>query len=98
MFARVSTYEGPPDKLDEVLRVTREKVIPGAEKLEGVEGACLLVDRKTGKSMSISLWSSEKGARASEEAGSRLRAQRASAGSSKELSVHTYEVAVAPAH
>jgi heme-degrading monooxygenase HmoA len=98
MFARVSTYEGPPDKLDEVLRVTREKVIPGAETLEGFEGAYLLIDRKTGKSMSISLWRSEKDAHASEDAGSRLRSQGASAGNSKELSVHTYEVGVAPAH
>jgi heme-degrading monooxygenase HmoA len=98
MFARVTTYEGPPDKLDEVLHVTREKVIPGAEKLEGFEGAYLLVDRKTGKSMSISLWRSEKDVHASEEAGSRLRSQGASAGGSKELSVHTYEVGIAPAH
>ncbi len=98
MFARVTTYEGPPDKLDEVLHVTREKVIPGAEKLEGFEGAYLLVDRKTGNSMSISLWRSEKDVHASEEAGSRLRSQGTSAGSSKELSVHTYEVGIAPAH
>ena len=98
MFARVTTYEGPPDKLDEALRVAREKVIPGAEKLEGFEGAYLLVDRKTGKSMSISLWRSEKDVHASEEAGSRLRSQGSSAGGSKELSVHTYEVGIAPAH
>src|SRR5450756_477356 len=98
MFARVATYEGSPDKLDEALRVIREKVIPGAEKLEGFEGSYFLFDRKAGKAMSISLWRSEKDVHASEEAGSRLRSQGSSAGGSKELSVDTYEVGIAAAH
>lgn len=96
MFARVTTYEGPPDKIDEVLRVAREKVIPAAEKLEGFEAAYVLVDRKTGKSMSMTLWRSEKDLHASEEEGIRLRAQATSAGGSKELSIQRYEVAIAP--
>jgi len=98
MFARVTTYEGPADKIDEVVRVAREKVVPAAEKLEGFEAAYVLVDRKTGKSMSMTIWRSEKDMNASEEAGVRLRAQATSAGGSKELGIHRYEVAIAPAH
>ena len=55
----------------------------------------LLVDRKTGKSMSMTIWRSEKDMSASEEAGIRLRAQATSA---KELSIDRYEVAIAPQH
>lgn len=93
MFARVSTYQGPPDRIGEAIRIGREQVMPAAAKLAGYRGAYLLVDRKSGKSISVTLWESETDLRASEEAADRLRAQGAAAGSAQILSVERFEVA-----
>jgi hypothetical protein len=63
MFARVSIYEDSPDRIDDSIR-NWEQVIPGVEKQlqeSGIagRGAMLLVDRKSGKSMTITLWERE---------------------------------------
>ena len=52
MFARVSTIMGKPDQVDQVISFFNEPNPPG---LEAMKGGYLLVNRKTGKVMTITL-------------------------------------------
>ncbi len=74
MFARVSTFQGSPDQVDEGLRLWREGI--GTVTAErGFVRAYLLVDRQSGKTVTISLWATEADLRASEATAARLRSQ-----------------------
>lgn len=64
-------------------------------KMRGNKGVYYLVDRKTGKSPSITLWASEQDLQATEQDANRVRAQSAQAGGRTIVSVERFEVAVA---
>jgi heme-degrading monooxygenase HmoA len=94
MFARVTTVEGKPEKIDEAARNYREKVIPTIKKLHGFKHAYLLADRTTGMYISIALWDTDKDLQASASANLQLRSQFAEAvGASKPPTASVYEVA-----
>jgi heme-degrading monooxygenase HmoA len=94
MHARVSTITGSSDQIEAGISNFRENVVPFA-KQEGGKGSVLLVDRKTGKVIAITMWESEEALRASEESANRLRAQASErAGASQPPTVERYEVAV----
>lgn len=69
MNAKVVTFQIKPGKRDEVVRLFREFVIPGAEKQKGFKGGLLLTDPDTGKGTSIGLWETEADIKASETGG-----------------------------
>jgi heme-degrading monooxygenase HmoA len=94
MFARVSTFQGPPDHTAEGLRVAREQVLPAAKLMDGFKGIYLLYDQESGKSLSLTLWETEADMRASEEAANRVRAQSAEASGERVINVERYEVAL----
>lgn len=93
MFARVSTYQGDPDKLDEGTRYAVDQVLPRARQMAGWKGIYVLVDRESGKQLSVTLWESEQDMRASEEAANRLREELAEASDETITDVERYEVA-----
>ncbi len=95
MFARVSTYTGTSDEIDEAIRQFRENVLPRIEQLDGYKGAYFLVDRQNGKSLTVALWESEEAMRSSEEAANSLRSEVADALGTQMVGVERYEVAVA---
>ncbi|MBE0476694.1 MAG: hypothetical protein IBX62_06345 [Coriobacteriia bacterium] len=96
MYARVSRYEVPIDRLDEDIRDVdkAEKAVSG---MPGSLGLYYLVDRESGKTMSVTLWESGKAMRDSETAADRLRRETTSAVSAKIVSVERYEVVAQPA-
>ena len=48
MYARVNTFEGPPDRIDEAVRNVREQILPQLQRQDGFKGLIGLVeDRKT---------------------------------------------------
>ena len=96
MFARVSNYQGPPNQVDEGIRKVREEILPRAAELDGFKGAYFLVDRQSGRSVSITLWESEEAMRDSEEAANQLRSESAEASEGEVVSVESYEVAISP--
>ena len=77
MYARLSTYQGSPNsedaQVEEGLRYAREEVLPRARQMDGFRGVISLLDRRSGKSLSVTLWASEEAMRASEEEANRLR-------------------------
>ena len=93
MQARVSTYGGTPEQAEEGTR-NFEGLTEALRSLDGFEGAYLLVDRGTGKTLSITLWASEDAARASAEKAKEMRSQAAGGAGMSVDSVEDYEVAV----
>jgi heme-degrading monooxygenase HmoA len=97
MFARVSTIEAKPDQLEAGVHQYQEMVLPEVRKMAGFKGAYLLVDRKSGKNVGITLWDTEKNLQASTMAANQLRAQASKTlAASKAPVVEIYEVAVQP--
>jgi heme-degrading monooxygenase HmoA len=96
MFARVTMTEGSPTGIDKAILFMRETVLPEGKKMKGFKGSYLLVDRKTGKQMGITLWETEADLNASTEAAKRLRAKFVQTASAQPAKVELYEVAVQP--
>ena len=96
MFARVSTYQGDPGQIDQGLAYDLENILPKVNQIDGFEGLYYLVDRESGKALSMTLWESEQTMRASEEEANRLRTESAESASATVESVQRYEVAISP--
>ena len=94
MFARVSTFQGPPDQTAEGIRIAREQILPAARLQEGFLGIYLLYDREGGRSLAITLWETEEDMRASEEAALHARTESAEVSGDVILGVERYEVAL----
>ena len=93
MHARMSIFEGPPDKLDEGVRHAREVILPQAKEMDpGFKGIIALTDRQSGKMLGITFWESEEALHASEEGANRLREGSAEAGGGTVAGVERYEV------
>jgi heme-degrading monooxygenase HmoA len=92
MFARVSTFQGPPDRTAEGIRVAREQILPAARLQDGFLGIFLLFDRESGRSLSVTLWESEEEMKASEDAAVRARTESAEAAGEIIVGVERYEV------
>src|SRR4028119_1828614 len=79
MYARVSTIQGAPGKVDDVARQTQEQTLPQLQKIEGFKGFVALGDRQSGKLLGVSFWESEEALRASDETASSARSAAAGA-------------------
>jgi heme-degrading monooxygenase HmoA len=94
MYARVSTIEGSPDKVDDVTRQTQEQTLPQLQKMEGFKGFVALGDRQSGKMLGVSFWESEEALRATEQAVSGVRSGAAETADGIVAGVEQYEVLV----
>jgi hypothetical protein len=94
MFARVTQFK---ESVDDAIRVTREQVIPGVLGLAGSKGGFFLVNRKEGRTLSLTLWEDQGALDASAAAIAQLRAQRPQhVPGSEVLDLCDYEVIFAP--
>ena len=59
MYARVTTTQFSPYRLDESIHIAREQIVPAARQQSGFKGYLMLVDRSTGKGITITLWEGE---------------------------------------
>ena len=95
MHARVATFEGDPGETDRAVEEIRSRVEAGRESppegLEGVTEMWMLVDRKTGKRLNITLFETEEGLRRGDEA---LNAMSPADTGMSRTSVSFYEVAL----
>jgi hypothetical protein len=92
MFARVSTYEGRPERLDEMHHEGVEHVLPALEMQDGYSGGLVLADRQSGKVLAVTLWENEQAMDATEDASHWLRIFSAEASGGTISSVERYEV------
>jgi hypothetical protein len=94
MYARVTTLEGPPERVDDGTRHVREQVLPQLQQMDGFKGFIALSDRQSGKLLGVALWESEEALRATEEAVAGVRSGAAEATGGTVADVQQYEVAV----
>jgi heme-degrading monooxygenase HmoA len=59
MFARVTHVQSKPGKLDEVVALFQDSVMPLLKQQQGFKSSLLLTDPATGKGMSITVWETE---------------------------------------
>jgi hypothetical protein len=59
MYARVTTTQFSPYRLEEAIHIAREATVPAAQRQSGFKGYMMLVDRSTGKGITITLWEGE---------------------------------------
>lgn len=90
MHARVSTYEGQADELVKGF----ESVTGPLEDLDGFSKAYFLVDRASGKGMSMTLWASEDALDASVERANQMREKATEQAGATIQSVDHFEVAL----
>lgn len=96
MHARVSTIDAPPDRIDEGIDRVINGVIPMLREIPGFGGVLSLIDRTSGRSLTITLWDSEEALRTSEERANQLRSQAAGElGAMAAPQVDRYEVVFA---
>lgn len=69
MYARIVTVHAKTDKLDEVIAIYRDSIVPAAKQQKGFIGARLFVDRATGKGVSVTRWQSKEELEAGEASG-----------------------------
>ena len=91
MFARVSTIQGKPGQIEEVIHFFEKSAPKG---LEDMKGGYVLVNRKTGKLTTITLWETEKALQASASAAEKILGQAALVAAGAPPTVETYEVAL----
>ena len=75
MFARVTTVQASPDKVEQANRLINDQVIPAVRQMQGFKAGYWLVDRDTGRGMGITLWEDEQALEAGRQGVPQLRAR-----------------------
>lgn len=92
MHARVTHSKVDPMKVEELIQMIRDNVVPTVTKQTGFKGGFWMFDRKTGKRISLTLWESEKALQSSADYAQQVRA--GGPASLQIIDVEEYEVAV----
>lgn len=99
MYARTTEIQADPAKMDDGLRVVREKIFPAVSEIDGCSGMSLLVDRESGRGIATTSWDSEEAMLGSAEQVRPLRDEAEKAfGTNDASEVHQWEVAVLHRH
>ena len=92
MYARITTLEGAPDKMDDAWRHIQEQVLPQLQQMDGFNGFLALGDRQSGKVLGVAFWESEEALRDTELPVSKVRSEAAEAAGGTVAGVEQYEV------
>jgi heme-degrading monooxygenase HmoA len=92
VFARITTYEGRPERVEEFRRAMVEHVMPALRRLPGFQGILFLADHQSGKLLAVALWETEESLHASEESAYWFRAYGAETANERITGVERYEV------
>ncbi len=65
MHARLNYRQVQLDKMDDVIKVYQDSVVPRVRSRKGFKGAFVLTDRSSGKLIALALWETEADMRAS---------------------------------
>jgi hypothetical protein len=85
----------PVEAIDKGIAFFKERVVPAAKATPGNAGQVLLIDRKTGSGVGITLWESAQAMGASEQMGITSRTQSAAATGGSIVNVERFEQVIA---
>ena len=91
MYARMTRLQTSPDAVDKGIAFFKENVAPKSRTASGNAGAVLLVDRKAGTAIGITLWETTQALNASEQLGISTRTQSVAAIGGSVVDVDRYE-------
>jgi heme-degrading monooxygenase HmoA len=94
MYARVSTINGKPEKIDKVIKHLEEAT--ELDNSKGWKGAYVLVNHQTGKILTITLWESMADMEATVAEAYQIRNQATSIAGAAPATVEMYQVALQP--
>jgi heme-degrading monooxygenase HmoA len=77
VYARITTLNGDPDRIEQTVALALERVRPVVEGLAGSLGLAVFADRQTGQVVATTAWSSEEARAASDAALAPLRVEAA---------------------
>ena len=97
MFARVTTYRGSSEQIEEGIRIFREDAVPWLREATGFRGWIALVDKENERAIGISFWTTRDAASDTDASGATLRDEVAATVGTVMQSTEFYEVAVAEA-
>jgi quinol monooxygenase YgiN len=66
MYARSSTFQGDPDRVDSGIAFVRDQVMPSLQEIDGCIGVSLIVNRESGRAIVTSAWRDEDALRGSD--------------------------------
>jgi hypothetical protein len=92
MIAKVRTVAVSPAAVEPGVSYLQGTMLPAAREIDGFRGMIGLVDRQSGRAITVTLWESAEALEASEAAGARLRSQDGAPAS--RATVERYEVIV----
>jgi heme-degrading monooxygenase HmoA len=79
LFARIGTWQGSSEDLENWVTRAGEVVKPNVQRQPGLTAAYWLVDRESGKGLTITIWESEEAMLASEQFRSQSQSQTSAA-------------------
>lgn len=91
-YARKTTTQTSPDRLDVAKKVIEEQVIPEAKKIHGFVGGYWLADSNTGKAIGFTFFDSKQSLEASAETAKKIRGEAVNAIGGDVTSVDHFEV------
>ncbi len=92
MFARVTTFEGSAEQIEEGVAIFREQVIPWFRDATGFRGWIVLLDRENGRSMGLTFWATREAALDTDASGGVLRDKVAETIGTPMQTLEVYEV------
>lgn len=93
MYARTTTIQADPAKIDEGIAHVRDQVVPMVTAMDGCVGMSLLVDRESGRCIATTSWRSEAALQDSADRVRPLRDEAERALGASTSAVDTWEVA-----
>jgi hypothetical protein len=93
MYARSTSIQGDPARIDEGISFVREEVMPAVTGMDGCIGLSMLVNRETGHCIATTSWMTEDDMRATEGQVAALRSRGAEV-MAAEIEVREWEIAV----
>ncbi|MDD5703472.1 MAG: hypothetical protein PHU23_15665 [Dehalococcoidales bacterium] len=93
MYARVSTFMGKPENIGQAIKPLKDAFIT---KEKGWKGGYALVNRQTGKMLTLTLWETKEDMEATVQVGNQIRGQAASLAGAAPPIVEVHEVALTP--
>jgi hypothetical protein len=95
VYARVTEFEGSPERMEEGVRLFREEVIPWLRDATGFRGWIVLFDRPGEKAIGLTFWATEEAMTDSAASGGDLRDEVVQRMGTRMTSLAYYEVALA---
>jgi len=93
VYARSTTVQGSPDRVDLAIAMVRDEVLPAVNQMPGCLGLSMMIDRQDGHGIVTTSWESEEAMRATAEAVAPMR-ERAANLMGGTATVQEWEIAV----